>query len=97
LHPTLNKLSPSFLACFGYDASMKEPKEEFPPLSPADFPDFPPMDETGDVDLSVLDCNLRKSVAERLEQHHRALELVRVLQSVRRKQYGPDEAYLQET
>ncbi|HET6250618.1 MAG TPA: hypothetical protein VFE47_23220 [Tepidisphaeraceae bacterium] len=76
---------------------MEKPDDEFPPLSPADFPDFPPTDETGDVDLSLTRRNLRMSVAERLDQHYRALELVRILQSARKKKHGSDEAYPQAT
>lgn len=60
------------------------------PLKPEDFPEFPPTDETGDVDLSLLDYNLSLTVAERIERNGDALKLVRALENVRRQWYGSD-------
>ena len=36
------------------------------------MPDFPPTDETGDVDLSLLECTLRLTPAQRAERHYHA-------------------------
>jgi len=71
--------------------------EKQPDLKPPDFPDFPPTDESGDVDLSLIDYNLSLTVAERIRQHGEALKLVRRLEEVRRQWYGPVAGDSQET
>jgi hypothetical protein len=59
-------------------------------FNPADLPDYPPTDETGDVDLSLIDYNLSLTPAQRMEEHAAALSLVRALEQARIKRYGQD-------
>jgi hypothetical protein len=70
---------------------MEETRDKEQDLNPADFPDFPPTDESGEVDLSLIDYNLSLTVPERIRQHCEALKLVRRLETVRRQWYGPDD------
>jgi hypothetical protein len=66
---------------------MDEAGEKDPRFNPADLPAFPPTDETGDVDLSLIDYNLSLTIPERIQQHNDALQLVRALEKVRRLWY----------
>ena len=47
----------------------------------ADLPAFPPTDETGDVDLSLIDYNLSLTIAERIQRFYNdaASQLLRAL------------------
>lgn len=77
----------------GYDVSMADDRDRqsADALNPADFPLYPPADATGDVDLSLIDCNLDLTPAERIRQHNAALELVEALRKdfVRRHGFEP--------
>jgi hypothetical protein len=42
------------------------------PKDADDLGNFPPTDETGDVDLSLLDATLRLTPAQRAERHYHA-------------------------
>jgi hypothetical protein len=75
---------------------MVTPKKESE-FKPADLQDFPPTDESGDVDLSLIDHNLSLTVAERIRQHGEALKLVRRLEEVRKYWYGSTLGDSQET
>ena len=63
----------------------------------ADLPAFPPTDETGDVDMTLIDYNLSLTVAERIRQHGQALKLVQRLEDVRRQWYGFDDSSPEKT
>ena len=68
---------------------MKDGRERNPEPKPADLPQLPLTDESGDVDLSLIDYNLSLTVAERIRQHAEALKLVRRLEEVGRQWYRP--------
>jgi hypothetical protein len=53
------------------------------------MPDFPPTDETGDVDVSLIESNLRLTPAERIERHYGARLFVQRLKRLARERYGP--------
>ena len=73
--------------------AMANPKEFNPhECNPADFPDFPPMDETGEVDLSLVDVMLDYTPAQRISQLEGALEFIELARQWRIKQYGYDPA-----
>ena len=67
---------------------MDTPGEKNQKFNPADLPPFPPTDETGDVDLSLIEYNLSLTIPERIRQHDDALQLVRALENVRTQWYG---------
>ena len=48
------------------DGKKLQGADEFDPRT---LPPFPPTDRTGDVDMSLIDCNLRLTPAERIAQH----------------------------
>jgi hypothetical protein len=52
------------------------------------FPDYPPMDETGTVDLWQIEYNLSLSPAERLKRFEGFLELCQAFQKAGMKQHG---------
>jgi hypothetical protein len=54
----------------------------------APIPEFPPADETGDVDLSLLECSLRLTPAERAERHYAARVFAERLRKLSREHYG---------
>ncbi|HMB96091.1 MAG TPA: hypothetical protein VKK61_08645 [Tepidisphaeraceae bacterium] len=49
---------------------------------------FPPTDETGDVDLSLIDVNLSLTPIERIEQNYQARLFVQKLRDAGRRLYG---------
>jgi len=57
-------------------------------MSPADFPEFPPMDKTGTVDLWQLRHNLSLTPEQRLEQYFNWLEFLEAAREAGRKLYG---------
>ncbi len=57
-------------------------------FNPAEFPAFPPTDESGDVDITLIDDALAKSVAERFEQHYAARLFAEKLRRAGEKFYG---------
>jgi hypothetical protein len=61
-----------------------EPKDE----NDLSMPDFPPTDETGDVDLSLLDTTLRLTPAQRAERHYHARLFVQRMKRLARERYG---------
>jgi hypothetical protein len=61
-----------------------EPKDE----NDLSMPDFPLTDETGDVDLSLLDSTLRLTPAQRAERHYHARLFAQRLQRLARERYG---------
>jgi hypothetical protein len=65
-----------------------------PELNPADFPDFPPMDPTGTVDLEQLQSNLFLTPAERLRRHDHWLRFVKAIHRDFRKRHGIEPADL---
>jgi hypothetical protein len=58
----------------------------------ADIPDgraeFPPVDETGDVDLSLLELCLSLSPVERAARHFGARMLAERMRRIARERYG---------
>jgi hypothetical protein len=53
-----------------------------------DLWDFPPTDESGDVDLEQIRYNLSLTPGERLAQNDRALRFIDALREAGRKFYG---------
>jgi hypothetical protein len=53
-----------------------------------DLDDFPATDETGDVDLSLLDSTLRLTPAQRAERHYHARLFAQRLRRLARERYG---------
>jgi hypothetical protein len=55
-----------------------------------DFPDYPPMDETGMVDLWQIEAALKMTPAERIRRHDEFREFLRVVRKAGMKYYGLD-------
>ena len=53
-----------------------------------DFPDYPPMDETGMVDLWQIEANLAMTPAQRIEKFSRFLEFQEAIRRAGRKRNG---------
>jgi len=52
------------------------------------FPDYPPLDETGTVDLWQIEANLALSAAQRMKQFDSFLELNQAMRAAGAKHYG---------
>jgi hypothetical protein len=52
------------------------------------FPDYPPVDETGTVDLWQIEANLALTHAERMKRFESFLELCQTLRAAGQKHYG---------
>lgn len=62
----------------------------FKSLIPPDWPlDVQPTDESGEVDLSLIEYNLSLTPAERVEHHYQARLLVEMLRETGKNLYGP--------
>jgi len=61
-------------------------------LDPADFPAFPPTDESGDVDLTLIDAMLELTPGQRLRQHDEFNQFFALMRDARIKLYGFDPA-----
>jgi hypothetical protein len=73
--------------------AMANPKDFNPTeCNIADLPDFPPTDETGNVDLSLIDAMLDCTPAQRIGRLEGALEFIEAARQWRIKQYGYDPA-----
>lgn len=58
----------------------------FKSLIPPDWPlDVQPTDETGEIDLSLIEYNLSLTPAERLEQNDRFIQFVEIARAAGRK------------
>lgn len=55
---------------------------------PVDMPDYPPMDESGWVDLTQIKANLALTPAQRMKQFEGFLELAAAMREAGRKYYG---------
>ena len=53
-----------------------------------DFPDYPPLDETGTVDLWQIEASLALTPAQRMRQFESFLELCQTLRAAGQKHYG---------
>jgi len=53
-----------------------------------DFPDYPPLDETGTVDLWQIEASLALTPAQRMKQFESFLELCQTLRAAGQKHYG---------
>jgi hypothetical protein len=82
----------AFVSRIGYDARMPAPEEKSPEFDPTDQPAFPPTDETGDVDLSLIDAMLALTPAERLRRVGEMMEFMEIQRRLRIKRYGFDPA-----
>ncbi len=71
---------------------MDEADKTSSELNPADFPAFPPTDESGEVDLSLIDTMLSMTVAERLRWHDEMNEFIAIQRDIRIAKYGFDPA-----
>jgi hypothetical protein len=58
------------------------------PFHPRDLPDFPPTDESGEVDLTQVQYNLSLTPTQRLEQNDRFAEFIAVVREGGRRFYG---------
>jgi hypothetical protein len=58
------------------------------PFDPKDLPDFPPTDESGEVDLSQVWYNLSLTPTQRIEQNDRFAEFIEVVREGGRRFYG---------
>lgn len=56
------------------------------------IPQFPPSDETGDVDVNLIYLNLQLTPAERIEKHYHARLFVQRLQRLARERNGTTSA-----
>jgi hypothetical protein len=52
-----------------------------------DFPDYPPLDETGTVDLWQIEANLALTPAQRMKQLEGFLELYQAMRRAGQKHY----------
>ena len=52
------------------------------------FPDYPPTDETGNVDLWQIECNLALTPAQRIKRFEAFLEFCQTLRKAGMKHYG---------
>jgi len=59
-------------------------------FDPRTLPDFPPMDESGWVDISQIEYSLSLTVAERIEKYFQWMEFVEMAREAGRKMYGMD-------
>ena len=59
-----------------------------PPDKPAGIDDFPPTDESGDVDLSLIEHSLSLSLQERARQHYHARHFAERMRGIARQRYG---------
>ena len=57
-----------------------------PESLPDNYPGEPEIDETGDIDLSLIDHNRSLSPAGRIQQHDRALAMVTAFREAGRRQ-----------
>jgi hypothetical protein len=69
-----------------YTANMSDSGE----LNAAGFPDFPPTDETGDVDLTLLDYTLSLTPAERVRQAEEFSRFAEMVRQAGINHYGMD-------
>ena len=53
-----------------------------------DFPDYPPLDETGTVDLWQIEANLALTPAQRMKQLEGFLELYHAMRRAGQKHYN---------
>jgi hypothetical protein len=51
-------------------------------------PQYPRTDDTGDVDISLIELNLELTPAQRIEKHYQARLFVQRLQRIARERYG---------
>ena len=71
---------------------MEDICEKAPVVSPSRFPQFPPTDESGEVDLSLIDTMLSLTPAERLRWHAEMMEFIELQRQLQIKRYGFDPA-----
>jgi hypothetical protein len=53
-----------------------------------DFPEYPPLDESGTVDLWQIEANLALTPAQRIRQFENFMELARAMREAGKKHYG---------
>ena len=71
---------------------MEESNEKPRELNPSDFPAFPPTDDSGEVDLNLIDKMLSLTPAERLRWHDEMNEFIGQQRQLRIAKYGFDPA-----
>jgi hypothetical protein len=67
---------------------MDEPVE----IDGRDMPLYPPLDETGYVDLTLIESTMALTPAERIRRHTDFLEFIELARLARIKRYGFDPA-----
>lgn len=63
---------------------------EAPEPRPEDFPEFPPTDESGDVDLTLIDYTLSLTPSERLRRAEEFSHFAEIVRQAGIKYYGMD-------
>jgi len=71
-------------------AQMSKPANNDFDLRPEDVPAFPPTDESGEVDLWLIDTLLNLTPTERLQWHAEFSEFADQQRQLRAKEYGFD-------
>lgn len=61
-------------------------------LKPQDVPRFPPTDESGEVDIWLIDTLLNLTPTQRLERHQAFIDFAACVRQQRVKEYGFDPA-----
>ena len=67
----------------------QSPNKEFD-LRPEDVPAFPPTDESGEVDICLIDTLLDMTPTERLQWHESFMKFANEQRQLRAKEYGFD-------
>jgi len=71
---------------------MSESRNKEFELRPEDVPAFPPTDESGEVDICLIDTLLDMTPTERLQLHAEFSEFAEQQRQQRAKEYGFDPA-----
>ncbi|MFI5378236.1 MAG: hypothetical protein ACHRHE_02920 [Tepidisphaerales bacterium] len=64
-------------------------------FDPSEIPALPPTDESGEVDVTLIESSLSKTVAQRFEEHYAARLLVEQLRQAGEQFYGSSFEHLE--
>ena len=64
-------------------------------FDPSEIPALPPKDDSGEVDITLIDSSLAKTVAQRFEEHYAARLLVEQLRRAGEQFYGSSFEHLE--
>ena len=65
-----------------------EDMDACPTIMPVGIDDFPPTDESGDVDLSLIEYSLSLSLEERSRRHYHVRLFAIRMHAIARQRYG---------